>query len=288
MPQVMPQSTGVSFDFAAETTAKEMVTLEEEGAFAPGGASQAPSGQQRLIIRTADMGITATNTEETLASITALANSSGGWVVSSEVYQYGDNAKSGSIQIRVPSEGFQSVLDSISGMAVKVINLSTSGQDVTEEFVDLGARLGNLEATAARLRTFMDDASTVEEALAVSAELSRVEGDIESLKGRMQYLQQSASFSSIYVRVQPDMAAQPIQVNKWQPLGVIKDAVESLADGLQWLADAVIWLIIFVLPMLVLFALPFVFIGWIIRRWIRRRRAERQGVTPVVTPPAEK
>ncbi len=134
-------------------------------------------------------------------------------------------------------------LDAISGLATEVTRLSTSGQDVTEEFVDLDARLGNLEATAARLRTFLDESRNVEEALAVNMELSRVEGEIESLKGRMQYLQQSAAFSSINVDVTPDVLAQPIQVTGWQPTGVAKQAIEALVAALQSLGTAAIWFV---------------------------------------------
>ncbi len=246
--------------------------------------NQLPSGQERLIIRTANMSIVATDTEEALNAIAALANNGGGWVVSSEVYQSGNDTKTGYIQIRIPAEGFQSVLDAISGLAVKVTSLSTSGQDVTEEFVDLSARLGNLEATAARLRTFLDEARNVEEALAVNVELSRVEGEIESLKGRMQYLQQSAAYSSITVNVTPDALAQPIQVGGWQPTGVAKEAVEALIGMLQMLANTAIWLVIFALPVLLIIALPFILLFWLIKRLRRRERAAAALSTP---PPTE-
>ena len=234
------------------------------------GSSNQPAGQERLIIRTADMSIVATDTEETLDAIATMAESSGGWVVSSNVFQSSDTSKTGYVEIRVPAEGFQSVLDAISGLAVEVTNLSTSGQDVTEEFVDLDARLGNLEATAARLRTFLDEAETVEEALAVNMELSRIEGEIESIKGRMQFLQQSSAFSAITVNVTPDELAQPIQVGGWQPSGVAKEAIEALINMLQLIANAVIWFVLFALPVLLVLAIPFVLLIWIIRR-LRRR-----------------
>ena len=236
-------------------------------------ANQVPAGQERLIIRTADMSIVAADTEEALARIANMADSSGGWVVSSNVYQSTDTYKSGYISIRVPAEGFQSVLDAIAGLAVEVTNLSTSGQDVTEEYVDLSARLGNLEATAARLRTFLDESRNVEEALAVNAELSRVEGEIEALKGRMQYLEQSSAFSSITVNVTPDALAQPIQVGGWQPTGVAKQAVEALINMLQLLANAAIWFVIFALPILLVIAIPFALLIWIIKRLRRREQA---------------
>lgn len=236
-------------------------------------SAQLPPGQERLIIRTADMSIVATDTEQALAQIAAMADSSGGWVVESNVYQSTDTAKSGYVRIRVPAEGFQSVLDAIAGLAVEVNSLSTSGQDVTEEFVDLSARLGNMEATAARLRQFLADAENVEEALAVNVELSRVEGDIESLQGRIQFLQQSAAFSSITVNVTPDVLAQPIRVGGWQPSGVAKEAIEALVSMLQVLANAVIWFVLFALPILLVVAIPFILLIWIIKRLRRRERA---------------
>jgi len=264
----------------------EMAAMEESGEFVIITQSQLPAGQQRLIIRTARMSIVATDTEETLDAIAAMANNSGGWVVSSEVYQSGGDAKTGYIQIRIPSEGFQSVLDAIAGLATEVNSISTSGQDVTEEFVDLDARLGNLEATAARLRTFLEESQTVEEALAVNIELSRVEGEIEALKGRMQFLQQSAAFSSINVNITPDALAQPIQVAGWQPTGVAKEAVQALINMLQLLANAAIWLVVFALPVLLVIAIPFVLIIWLIRRLRNRERAAEAGET-AEAPPSE-
>ena len=246
--------------------------------------AQPVADQERLIIRNADMSIVATDTEAALAQIAAMATNGGGWVVSSNVYQSSETSKTGYIQIRVPSEGFQSVLDAIAGLAVSVESLSTSGQDVTEEYVDLSSQLTNLEATAARVRTFLDDATRVEDALAVNAELSRLEGEIAVTKGRMQYLSQSAAFSSITVNVTPDELAQPIEVAGWQPRGVAKEALESLINALQSLANLVIWLVVFVLPVLLVVAIPLLIIFLLIR-WLRRRQGR---VATPATPPVEK
>ena len=239
---------------------------------AANAAAQPPADQQRLIIRNADMTIVATDTEAALAQIAQMAENGGGWVVSSNVYQSSETTKSGYVQIRVPSEGFQSVLDAIAGLAVRVESLSTSGQDVTEEYVDLSSQLANLEATAARVRAFLDDATRVEDALAVNAELSRLEGEIAVIKGRMQFLEQSSAFSSITVNVTPDELAQPIQVAGWQPSGVAKQAIETLVSALQALANLLIWFVIVALPILLLILIPFALIIWIIRRLRRRER----------------
>lgn len=236
--------------------------------------------EQRLIIRSANMDIVVTDTEEALGRLTQMAEENGGWVVNSNVFQYSETAKTGNITIRVPAEGFQSALDAISAMAVEVNGLSTSGQDVTEEFVDLSARLANLEATADRVRAFLDDTETVEEALAVNAELSRLESDIEAFKGRIQFLSQSAAFSTITVNLTPDELAQPIEVGRWQPTGVAREAVEALVNALQGLGTFAIWLVIYVLPVGLLVGVPL----WLVVRFIRRRWRGQPTEEPNVEP----
>ena len=246
--------------FAFEEAAVEAPAAEP-------GSTQLPSSQPRLIIRTADMSIIVTDTDEAMDRLAKMATDNGGWVVNSSVYQYSDTAKTGNITLRVPAEGFDSALDAISAMSVEVTNLSTSGQDVTEEFVDLSARLENLEATAVRVRSFLEDADTVEEALAVNQELSRLEGEIESFKGRIQYLSQSAAFSTISINITPDELSQPIEVGGWRPSGIVRDALEALVDALQGLATFAIWLVIYFLPIALIIGIPL----WLVVRFVRRR-----------------
>ena len=246
--------------FAFEEAAVEAPAAEP-------GSTQLPSSQPRLIIRTADMSIIVTDTDEAMDRLAKMATDNGGWVVNSSVYQYSDTAKTGNITLRVPAEGFDSAIDAISAMSIEVTNLSTSGQDVTEEFVDLSARLENLEATAVRVRSFLEDADTVEEALAVNQELSRLEGEIESFKGRIQYLSQSAAFSTISINITPDELSQPIEVGGWRPSGIVRDALEALVDALQGLATFAIWLVIYFLPIALIIGIPL----WLVVRFVRRR-----------------
>ncbi len=238
------------------------------------------TAQERIIIRTADMSIVVVDTEAAMDTISQMVNENGGWVVQSSVFQYSDDAMTGNMNVRIPSEGFDSFLEAVRHLSVEVNHISTSGQDVTEEYVDLSARLANLEATADRVRSFLDETKSVEEALAVNRELSRLEGDIEALKGRLQYLEQSAAFSSILIDLTPDMLSQPIEVGGWQPQGVARSAVQTLIATLQTLADIAIWLTIYVLPLALVLAIP----AWLLIRFFRRRRAGRQVEADVVPP----
>ncbi|MFW6096736.1 MAG: DUF4349 domain-containing protein [Chloroflexota bacterium] len=232
-----------------------------------GGVSQ-PQVQEQLIIRTGNLEIVVEDTEAAIDEIARRTNATGGWVVSSDVFQRGTD-KSGSMTIRVPVEQFDAMMNEIEALATEVLGSSTSGEDVTEEYVDRRARLENLEATADRVRSFLDEAENVEEALAVNAELSRLEGEIEAMRGRIQFLEQSAAYSTINVNITPDALAQPIEVGSWRPTGVVRDAFSALITALQGLATVLIWVLVTLLPLALIVLLPIAAIFFFIRR--RRR-----------------
>lgn len=232
--------------------------------------------QTRLIIRTGDLRLVVVDTEASMAAIRALVEARDGWVVESQVQQAGE-AKSGQVTIRVPAGSFDDTMQAIKDLASEVSSEVVSGQDVTEEYVDLTARLANLEATADRVRSFLDDAKTVEDALAINAELSRLEGEIESLKGRIQYLENSAAFSSITVHMVPDALAQPIEIGGWRPAGIARDALEALISALQVLGTILIWTVIVLLPLVMLVLLPVLLIVYLIQRRRRRTAATPAG-----------
>ncbi len=244
-----------------------------ESAPEPASAPKLAEPQERLIIRTGSLDIVVTDTETAVAQITQMVEENGGWVVNSSMYKYSSSAKTGDMTVRVPADGYTSAMEAIKEMALDVEGESGNGQDVTDEYVDLNSRLGNLEATANRVRGFLDETKNVEEALAVNVELSRLEGDIEVIKGRMEYLSQSAAFSTISIHLTPDELSQPIEVAGWKPQGVAKNAIESLVEAVQGLISFLIWFVIYALPMLLIIGVP----TWLFVRFVRGRiRIRRQ------------
>jgi len=93
-------------------------------------------------------------------------------------------------------------IEAIRELAVDVTAESTFSNDVTEEYVDLTAKLSNLEATEAQLLTILEKAETVEDILDVQSELSKTRGEIEQTKGRMQYLERTSATSLIEVQLE--------------------------------------------------------------------------------------
>ncbi len=168
---------------------------------------------ERMIVNTGNMWLVVEDVPITLDQIAGLADGFGGYVVSSNVWQEGERLV-GSIAIRVPAEHFDGAIRALREMAVDVTAESTASQDVTEDYVDLSAKLQNLEATEAQLLAIMKKAETVDDILDVQRELSRTRGDIEQTKGRMQYLERTSSTSLIEVRLEQSRLDVELYANK--------------------------------------------------------------------------
>ena len=240
----------------------------------PGRAAADYASVERLIVRSASLDLVVMDTEAALEEVNALVDELGGFIVESSVYQYQEGLQA-SVSFRVPVEKLDVALASIRDLATEVRHESISGRDVTEEYVDLSSRLRHLDATETRLSQFLEEAEDTEAALAVFEQLRVVEAEIEQVKGRMQYLEESAAMSSVSLSLTPDELAQPIQVGGWHPEGTLRDAVQSLIRVLQFLVDALIVIAVLVLPVLAAIAVPVVILILLLRAIVRRRRARK-------------
>ncbi len=222
----------------------------------------------RLVIKNAELAIVVSDPKADMARITKLADEMGGYVVSSNLFQsyYGPNSievPEATITIRVPSEKLDEALARIKEDAVDIDSENVSGQDVTSEYVDLQSRLTAKQAAEKKLLEILDEAKETEDVLAVYTELQMIQTEIESLKGQIKYYEQSAALSSISVRLIAEAGTQPIAIGPWRPEGAAKDAVEDLVYFFQNFVEFLIRFVIFVLPSLILIAIPLflVFLG---------------------------
>jgi len=190
---------GVAPSEVAPAPKPSQVPITEEGALGT-MPELGEAWATRMIVRTADMSLVVNDVAVALDQIAELAEGFGGYVVSSTKWK--ENSRLvGIISIRVPAEGFGDAMDTLRGMAVDVTHEETSAQDVTEEYVDLSAKLKNLEATEEQLLRLMEKAEKVEDILNIQRELSDTRGEIEQTKGRMQYLERTSATSLIRVQL---------------------------------------------------------------------------------------
>jgi hypothetical protein len=264
-----PAPQAVAVEKVAEM---EVIEGDAAGAYAPPGLAQPI---ERLIIRTGNISLVVEDTRATKATIEQMVSrlaAEGAYIVSSEEYG-GDDEKSQpriSMSIRVPSGQFDPVMDRLAELAVQVTNRSESASDITEEYVDLDSRVESLEAARDRLLEIMEDARTTKDLLEAEQQLTYRESEIESLKGRMQYLEQSARLSNIWIDIQPYILSQPVS-DKWRPAETLRRAVKALANGLRDFADFAIFLGVAVLPWLLAVAL----VVYVVYRLVRRRARKR-------------
>ncbi|MFC2022362.1 DUF4349 domain-containing protein [Chloroflexota bacterium] len=156
---------------------------------------------ERMIVRTGDMSLVVNDVPVAIDQITGMADGFGGYVVSSRVWKEGERLV-GSIAIRVPAEHFDDATRALREMAVDVTSERTSSKDITEEYIDLSAKLKNLEATEEQYLRLMEKAEKVEDILNIQRELSKTRGEIEQTKGRMQYLERTSATSLIEVHLE--------------------------------------------------------------------------------------
>lgn len=249
-----------------------------EEAPSPGGGV-APAAIERLVIQNADLAIVVADVQVRMKAVEALAVELGGYVVSSNIYQTTTNngvtVPEGQIVVRIPSEKLNEALDKIKAEVIEVRSENRSGQDVTAEYVDLQSRLKNLEATEAQLTEIMDNATRTEDVLNVFNQLSSIREQIELVKGQMKYYEESAALSAVSVRIISEASVQPLEIAGWKPQGVARDAIQSLIFFFQDFVDFLIQFALFLLPALVLIAIPMwlVFLG--VRALVRRFRKPR-------------
>jgi len=226
---------------------------------------------ERMVVRTASLDLIVPDTEKALADIQAMVRELGGYVVSVEAYQY-QEGRQATVTFRIPAETLDTALDRLRAMATTVRRESVSGQDVTDQYVDLQSRLRHLEAKEKQLLEFLDRAEDTEAVLAVYEQLSATQAEIEQVKGRMQYLENQAALATVTVSLTPDVMAQPLETGGWNLPATVRSAVEALLNVLEFFVKALIYIVIVVLPALILLALPVVAMFLLVRWLVRRRR----------------
>lgn len=187
------------------TAPKGAAPLAPSAQTAPGAGNIAPASPTipgsilgaRRIIRNAHVNLMVDDFDGAVRRLVAIAEGAGGFVASSSYAQTGA-APEGSFTLRVPAPRFGAVLEDIERLG-KVEVRRIGGQDVTEEFVDVQARVRNLERHEQRLLSFMEHATKVSDLLAIEQELSRVRGEIEMLTGRLRFLGNQVDLATVEV-----------------------------------------------------------------------------------------
>jgi hypothetical protein len=227
----------------------------------------------RKVIMTASVQLETGEHDKVVNDIRNIAAGAGGYVQSSSTYLTTQDKKQSSITIKVPAAQYEPCLTQIKALG-KVKSESSSGQDVTRQYIDLSARLKNLQAEEKQLSEIMGMSKNVSEVLSVEKELFRVRGEIESTQAQLNYLSSQVDFSTITVGV---AEPQPVVEYDWGLDTAFKEAVRAftgMIGALIVLTGYIIPLILYlIIGVAVLYGVVKATLG-LHKRWKERKARE--------------
>ena len=241
---------------------------------------------ERKIIRNAEITMEVASTTDTQHKVTSIAESNGGFVVTSEAKQR-ENVDAAQrtldikLVVRVPSPQFGVAFDEIKKLASNLPQENVTGQDVTEEFIDLEARIKTQKALELQFLEIMRQANKVADALEVQRQIADVRTDIEKLEGRKRFLENRASLSTITVNIQAPKPAIAVTVP-----GFGHNLRETVSDSIGTASDLVLFFIRFaivMMPIVIFVILPPVLLA----RYLVRRAKRVRMAQALATPAAE-
>lgn len=271
------QNTMAADSTGRSEAASEQARMDDAGA-PPSGFTEnsnlATENFNRKIIYNGHLTMEVESYSHAQSDIRDLVHISNGYIIEFSENQ-SKHERTGNFVIKIPSEGFMSFLDRLEQMELKSFQRSISGDDVTEEYVDLSARLHAQEVVEQRLLSFMDAATKTDDLLAFSNELSRVQVEIERLKGRIRYLDQNVAYSTVEIRLYerleqdtPNKDALPFAERINNAMGHSFESIGVFFQGLVvFLAGA--------LPILVVMLIIGLPIFYIVRRAIVMNKKDR-------------
>ena len=238
-----------------------------------GGAGQTRV-ESRKLIETAQLTLETKDLPATEKQVLDRLNKRQGIVSSSNITLDGNGRRNGNYTLRIPAGQLQPFIQELADLPnVIVRQRSLAVQDVTEEYIDVSARLENLQRQEKRLREILATANTVEDILKVEKELSAVRTQIESITGRLKALTGKIDLSTIQLRISE--VTVMTETNFWGKLqGILRDSWVAAGDVVLYLIATFIVLS----PLALLTAA--IWWGW------RRRQKAKQAVRSSIPPPS--
>lgn len=238
----------------------EMIAVSPLDKASPSAVSPQGEGEKtdRLVIKNKYLQITVSDLRKSIFKIDQIAKEFGGYTFSSNIYSDLANyplergtssagpALSGNIVIKVVAENLSDAVDALK-LIGKVESEGENASEVTEQHIDLSARLKNYRAQEGRYLEIFASAKTVEDMIKIEEALTRVRGEIESIKSQIDYLDRSVAMATISLDLsEPRSAAEPIF--DWS----LRDSLRRVSKNLVAIIDLLVVLIGTLLPLVLI------------------------------------
>jgi hypothetical protein len=284
---------GCSADSSSQSTSAPAIAPAQDNAKADGGTSgkaadgtgavpAPPAGGQnspqlapqlRSLIYTGTLAVTVPDVAKAADAAGTVATAAGGSIAGDNRTLDADRSQA-QLTLRVPSDAFSSTMDKLATTLGTETSRSVSTQDVTQDLVDLDARLATQRASVDRVRALLAKANTVGEVVSIESELTKREADLDSLEQRKTKLSGLVALSTITLNLRAPAAPAPAPVKADSGfLAGLKSGWQAFVSSAKVFLTVAGWL----LPWLIVIGLP----AWLILRFVRARRRAAPVVEPV-------
>lgn len=167
--------------------------------------------------------------ESSAAELRLIAADLGGFVAQGETRLEeidGEKYQTGWFTLRIPESQFETALGRLDGLGER-LNVSLSSQDVTEEYVDLEGRLRYWKNQEEFYERLLEEATTVQDLVTIQNQMQEVLLNIESIEGRLRYLDDRTTFSSLTVGLTEVPGEAPLPVEEPEDPGIISEAISQ-------------------------------------------------------------
>lgn len=222
-------------------------------------AQPVPVTTERKLIKNGDLSFETADVKETKGKVEAICKELKAYISNENQNNYGSRLQYNQI-IRVPADQFDVLIQRIEEGALKVESKNINTQDVTEEFIDVEARLKTKKDLEVRYREILKQAKTVQDIMSIEGQISSVRAEIESMEGRLNYLKNQVSFSTLNVSYYQQIGTD---------FGFGPKVVRAIGDGWDNLLSFLI-VLVNLWPFLLLIAAG----AWATNRWRKRKKMQ--------------
>jgi len=229
------------------------------------------ANEERKLVKTVDLELRVRDAAAASASAQALASELGGYISAMSAQRH-EGLLYSSLTLRIPVAKLDGAVDRLKELAEEVQRQEMKSEDVTDQYVDLGARLKTLEATEVELRQLLAESrqrqQKADDIMAIYGKLTEIRSGIEQIKGQLQAMENLTTLATIHLQLVPAESARPVVSDGWHPGQTVRSSVRALLAVLRTIGDLVIGAVIVLGPLAAIVGTGV----WIVLRLLRRRR----------------
>lgn len=249
-------SESISSPYQGSLMEKSSPAFSTGNIYSP-SAINTPSSN-RMIERSSTLSLLVKNVRQMADGVISQAEVLGGFMIQSNFSNPGE-APTASLTVRVPANNLQAYLSELQRQSIRVVSEELTGNDITDQYTDIQARLSTLNATKAKFEAIYNKATTIQDILDVQNRIIELQNQIDQLKGQQLYMEKSSEMARVTVYLSTDELALPYAPDtSWRPSVVFKQAIRSLIMNLQGIAGLLIWIAVYAiiwLPVLIVILL---------------------------------